>query len=93
MTPVLLLTHTPFEKHSLPKARPMRRTARIELLSRIRPRAHDRMKADKVKVGCLSHAPHEDLGPVDLANAKRRVDFYSRWHGLEEPLLQIWKAP
>lgn len=88
MNPVLLLTHTPFEKRSFPRARPVRRAARIEPPSRIRPRTQD-----KVKVGCLSHAPHEDLGPVDLANAKRRIDFYSRWHGLEEPLLQIWKAP
>ncbi|SEM45274.1 hypothetical protein [Halomonas caseinilytica] len=87
MNPVLLLTHTPFGERRLPEARPVRRIARSEPLYRTGARTHD-----KVKVGCLSHAPHEDLGPVDLANAKRRLDFYSRWHGLAEPRLQIWKA-
>lgn len=88
MNPVSLLPHLPIGNHTLPRARPMRRNTRIELLHRTRPRAHD-----KVEVGCLSHTPHEDLGPMDLVNAKRRLDFYSRWHGLEEPRLQIWKAP
>lgn len=87
MNPVSLLPYLPIAKRPLPRARPMRRNPRIELLYRTRPRVHD-----KVEVGCLSHAPHEDLGPGDLANAKRRLDFYSRWHGLTEPHLQIWKA-
>lgn len=87
MNLVLLLTHTPLEKRPLPKARPMRRTARTGQLPRTRLRSRDR-----VDVGSLSHAPHEDPGPADPANAKRRLDCHSRWHGLAEPHLQIWKA-
>ncbi|KAA0016276.1 hypothetical protein F0A16_17725 [Salinicola corii] len=48
---------------------------------------------EKVTVGCLSHIPREVVGVGATLNARRRVDFYSRWHGQKEPLLQIWKAP
>ncbi len=87
MNQVLRLTHTPFEQRPLPRARPMRRSALHEPQIRTRPRTHER-----VNVGCLAHAPHEDVGLSDLTNARRRLDFYSRWHGLTEPRLQIWKA-
>lgn len=87
MNQVLRLPHMPVEQHSLPRARPMGRGQRQESRLRTRSRPHER-----VDVGCLAHAPHEDLGPVDLANAQRRIDFYSRWHGLTEPRLKIWKA-
>ncbi|WP_251976760.1 hypothetical protein [Salinicola avicenniae] len=43
-------------------------------------------------IGCLSHFHHEISGSEVMLNARRRVDFYSRWHGMKEPLLQIWKA-
>lgn len=88
MNQVLLLTHTPFEKRPSPQARLVRRAERIGRLPRRRHRPHD-----KVEVGCLAHAPHEVQGPEELANARRLLDFYSRWHGLKEPHLQIWKAP
>lgn len=88
MNQVLRLTHTPVEQHPFPQARLIRRAERFMSRSRMRPRPDG-----GVNVGCLAHLPHEDLGLVDLANAERRIDFYSRWHGLKEPRLQIWKAP
>lgn len=84
MNQVPRLTHIPLTQRPLPRARPIRRAERLEIHSRKRPQV-------RVEVGCLSHAPHEDLGPADLANARRRLDFYSRWHGLTEARLQIWK--
>ncbi|MCK2183092.1 hypothetical protein [Halomonas getboli] len=87
MNQVLRLTHTPVEQRPLPQARPMRRGKCLEHPLRTRARPHGR-----VEVGCLAHAPHEDLGLGDLSNAQRRLDFYARWHGLTEPRLKIWKA-
>ncbi|MFG6177186.1 hypothetical protein ACGTN6_08085 [Halomonas sp. THAF12] len=88
MNQVLLLTHTPIERRPYHASRLARRAERIGQRFRKHPGGRE-----KVEVGCLSHAPHEELGPVDLANARRRLDFYSRWHGLTEPHLQIWRAP
>ncbi|TDU22735.1 hypothetical protein C8E00_10395 [Chromohalobacter marismortui] len=43
----------------------------------------------------LRHDPHlrHDLcSTEDIANAHRRAIFYTRWFGLAEPLLQLWRG-
>ncbi|QFT85170.1 hypothetical protein FIU88_09280 [Halomonas sp. THAF12] len=87
MNQVLRLTHRSVEQHSLPRARPMGHGQRQA--SRFLTRSHPHRR---LAVGCLAHTPHDVLGLVDLANAERRRDFYSRWYGLTEPRLKIWKA-
>lgn len=88
MNQTLQLAHVPAEnQHAQARiVRYTKHTLRLPPVS-LSPRRHG-----KVEVGCLAHAPHEVMGPAEIANAKRRIDFYSRWHGLKEPLLQIWKA-
>jgi hypothetical protein len=50
------------------------------------------------EIGCLAllrhdlHLRHDIYDTEDLANARRRAIFYTRWHGLAEPLLQFWRG-
>nr|WP_300309517.1 hypothetical protein [Halomonas sp.] len=84
----LLLPHMPSEKHHYPKARIVRRA--LPFWRRPRAEASHQLH-DKVEVGCLAHTYHEVVGPGEMENAKRRLDFYARWNGLKAPHLQIWK--
>ncbi|GEN23916.1 hypothetical protein [Halomonas cupida] len=85
MIRTLLLTHTPFEKRMNPEARIVKPARRAW------PKSWQKARK-KVEVGCLSHASSESPGLGEMANAKRRLDFYSRWHGLKPATLQIWRA-
>lgn len=52
----------------------------------------------KCEIGCLArlrhdpHLRHEIYDTEDIANTRRRAIFYTRWHGLAEPLLQLWRG-
>ncbi|WP_432415093.1 hypothetical protein ACRHM7_16640 [Chromohalobacter israelensis] len=51
-----------------------------------------RGKRERCEVGSLVHFRPEITDTTDLANARRRVLFYSRWYGLADPLLQLWRG-
>ncbi|NWO56680.1 hypothetical protein [Chromohalobacter israelensis] len=54
-----------------------------------------RGKRERCEIGSLAHLRHDIVDTLDttaLANARRRSIFYSRWYGLADPLLQIWRG-
>lgn len=46
----------------------------------------------KCEIGCLALLRHDIYDTEDIANARRRAIFYTRWHGLADPLLQLWRG-